>query len=1057
MLMLWHGVTTVCFSRPLREGFRRLVRCCELRIIVALWLLAGVGFAERLPESFVEEASFYARSWPLDDAMTPYSVVGAVRRADGYLWAVTRGAVFRFDGAKYEVIPKTASSQKQNVYQPVSLMDRRNRLWLVKNGGFVVCVDGTNIRTFTVKDGVPGTLPVSIAEDGDGGILFSYFNEAKICRIQNERVETIGVAERLEGGSSVLLASGRDGKVWYSQGFQLGLFREGRRVPLLKHAKIVTRIIGARQGGVWFSDEKEVFRCGEGGSLESLGKIPEGSVKRLFEDRRGRLWVAATRDEADGDDSSESALFYHDGHGFKPVPIPYAGIMSLSDDAEGNLWLGTRRGGIIQVRERTVELLQPAGDAAPGVQSFCEGSDVFCFASGVFGMLSKGRRSAWERMTPQHGWRGVWGTSVVADPRGGVWLGTKNRGLFQWKDQKFSTVALPSKLSRQVIQALMLSASGDLWIGVDTADALFRLRDGKLDSLPLPPEHGNVCALAEDPSGTIWAGTDAGMLLRVNGDALMKITSSEQNPISSLHCTPDGSLWIGYEKRGLGRLKEGKFALFGPAQGIVEQSISQILPDERGLLWCAGRRGIFRMKLGELEAVAAGRLEKVQPVFSGFGEGWPILQASGEFWPRALRSRAGEICMSTSAGIAVIRMDRGIENPPTPAVVIERLSLNGQPFAAYESRIISRREQKSPLLDLHGLQERVSLGKGVRQLGVEFGVISFSGQENVRYRYRLEGLDDAWVETGSQRSAYFSQLPPGKYRFQVSACSNQGIWNVAGAAFDFKVEPFYWQTFWFRVVAMLAALLLVAGVIWYFARRRLRAEAELLRHEQALERERARIAEDLHDDLGARLTEVSLISSLGVRPATSLEKAKDYLKEVVGKSREMVEALDEIVWAVNPKRDDIPSVTSYLIHYAERFFEPTQIHCRLDVATDIPSAHMSSEQRHELFLAFKEALSNVARHSSATEVRLRVFVHDGIFRVQIEDNGCGIPEKTAGHGGDGISNMRMRLHRMGGFCDVRSADGKGTRVEFALPLSDSGRNGKETTAYLSGNNGDEVR
>jgi signal transduction histidine kinase len=237
----------------------------------------------------------------------------------------------------------------------------------------------------------------------------------------------------------------------------------------------------------------------------------------------------------------------------------------------------------------------------------------------------------------------------------------------------------------------------------------------------------------------------------------------------------------------------------------------------------------------------------------------------------------------------------------------------------------------------------------------------------------------------------------------------------------------------------------------------LRAEAELLRHEQALERERARIAEDLHDDLGARLTEVSLISSLGVRPATSLEKAKDYLKEVVGKSREMVEALDEIVWAVNPKRDDIPSVTSYLIHYAERFFEPTQIHCRLDVATDIPSAHMSSEQRHELFLAFKEALSNVARHSSATEVRLRVFVHDGIFRVQIEDNGCGIPEKTAGHGGDGISNMRMRLHRMGGCCDVRSADGKGTRVEFALPLSDSGRNGKETTAYLSGNNGDEVR
>ena len=146
--------------------------------------------------------------------------------------------------------------------------------------------------------------------------------------------------------------------------------------------------------------------------------------------------------------------------------------------------------------------------------------------------------------------------------------------------------------------------------------------------------------------------------------------------------------------------------------------------------------------------------------------------------------------MSTSAGIAVIRSEREIENPPPPAVVIERLHLNGQPFAAYESRIISGREQNSPLLDLHGLKERISLGKGVRQLGVEFGVISFSGQENVRYRYRLEGLDNAWVEAGPQRVAYFSQLPPGKYRFQVSACSNQGIWNDAGAAIAFTVEPY---------------------------------------------------------------------------------------------------------------------------------------------------------------------------------------------------------------------------------------------------------------------------
>ena len=611
-----------------------------------------------------------------------------------------------------------------------------------------------------------------------------------------------------------------------------------------------------------------------------------------------------------------------------------------------------------------------------------------------------------------------------------------------------------------VVQALLAAANGDLWVGMDSAETLFRLRDGKVQTLPLPPEHGNVCAMAEDASGTIWVATDTGLLLRSNGDALLNFTSrisSSNEAICSLHCSPDGSLWIGFATRGLGRLKQGRFTLFGKEQRIEEQSISQIQSDDSGWLWCGGNTNIFRLKLEDLEAAAEGRLEKLQPVFSGRGEGWPRVAASVECWPRVLRNRAGEICMATSAGLMVIRPESKLENPMRPTVMIERVSLNGQPFASYESHLISEPQKAAPLLDLKGLHQPVSLGRGVRQLGVEFGLVSMIGQANVRYLYRLEGLDDNWVDARDQHVAYFSQLPPGKYRFQVSACSNEGIWNEAGVAFAFKVEPYYWQTIWFRIGAMLAALLLTVGVIMYFARRRLRIQAERLRQQQALVRERARIAEDLHDDLGARLTEVSLIGSLGVRPATSLEKAQGYLKEVAGKSREMVEALDEIVWAVNPKRDDIPSVTSYLIHYAERFFEPTTIHCRLDVAADIPSAHMSSEQRHELFLAFKEALSNVARHSSATEVRLRVFVHDGIFRVQIEDNGCGLPDKPDAKSGDGMSNMRMRLIRMGGCCDVESADGKGTKVEFAVPLSDAGQNGKETAAHLSGNNGDEVR
>jgi signal transduction histidine kinase len=199
--------------------------------------------------------------------------------------------------------------------------------------------------------------------------------------------------------------------------------------------------------------------------------------------------------------------------------------------------------------------------------------------------------------------------------------------------------------------------------------------------------------------------------------------------------------------------------------------------------------------------------------------------------------------------------------------------------------------------------------------------------------------------------------------------------------------------------------------------------------------ERALIAADLHDDLGARLTELSLLGSLGVRTALLPERARSCLGEISLKSNEMVTALDEIVWTVNPKNDSVSSVVNYFCHYAQRFFEPTPIRCRLDVARDLPQSPLNSEQRHHMFLAFKEALNNVARHSAASEIWLRVSAREGALRVTVEDNGRGFAGEPAASEADGLANMRARLARSGGACEVRSAVGHGTTVEFTLPLA----------------------
>ncbi|MCF7676404.1 MAG: histidine kinase, partial [Akkermansiaceae bacterium] len=338
-------------------------------------------------------------------------------------------------------------------------------------------------------------------------------------------------------------------------------------------------------------------------------------------------------------------------------------------------------------------------------------------------------------------------------------------------------------------------------------------------------------------------------------------------------------------------------------------------------------------------------------------------------------------------------------------------------------------------LELGRTGTHLHLSPGQRRVEFAFTALTFTKPESIGFRYRLHPMDGDWVEAGTLRTATYAQIPPGHYQFEVSACTSEGVWNTTAAALDLTTEPYWWETAWFRVLAPLAAAGILGGGILLGVRRRHRRQIERLELQQATDRERTRIAADLHDDLGARLTELSLLGSLGVRPAIPLAQAQDYLGEVAAKSREMVAALDEIVWAVNPMNDLMPSITSYLCHYAQRFFESTPVFCRLDVTTGLADLTLNSEQRHGLLLALKEALNNVARHSAATEIWLRIFVCRGMLHIVVDDNGQGLPGTAPTAGANGLENMRLRLAGMGGTCHVRSAPGQGTRVEFSLPLA----------------------
>jgi signal transduction histidine kinase len=268
------------------------------------------------------------------------------------------------------------------------------------------------------------------------------------------------------------------------------------------------------------------------------------------------------------------------------------------------------------------------------------------------------------------------------------------------------------------------------------------------------------------------------------------------------------------------------------------------------------------------------------------------------------------------------------------------------------------------------------------------------------------------------------------------ACNADGVWNTAGAAIVVTVLPHYYETLWFRALLALAVIAGVSGIVRFVTVRRMRRQMELLEQRHAIERERGRIARDIHDDLGSSLTRIMM---LGERTQEGLGRREDvatHVNKIVASARHTVQSLDEIVWAVDPENDTLEGLVNYIAHYADEFFESAAINCRLEIPVALPGATLPAEWRHDLFLVVKEAFNNAVKHAGASAVRVEVACQDGQLMIAVEDNGCGFdPSVRNGHGCSGLANMRQRVEHLGGHFQLSSAPGSGTQARLAVPLA----------------------
>jgi signal transduction histidine kinase/ligand-binding sensor domain-containing protein len=942
------------------------------------------------------------------------------------MWIGTYSGLARFDGVQFHVFgsgntPALRSGRVTSLFE-----DSTGTLWIGSELGELTAYDpSSHFRAIDV--GVSwGRRKIIAIENDEAGDLWLVDPDGKLMRLK----DGLWLEPNSGRASNLVFVSGDSkGNIWVLRGGLPSAMEHEHLVPRFvddPSTSYVQGICSSRQGGIWLARNGRLQRQDPGQAPRDYGAAPWDMVPLmvLFETSKGML-AAGTQDHG---------LYIVDPGGAvlklcRTNGLPTDWISCVCEDREGNLWIGTGGNGLLTVRPGNVTTLNPPDqwNGRP-VTSLAAGHDGALWVGTEGAGLYRWQHGDWSHYGIDAGISNLFIWSICEEPTGTLRVGTWGGGLMTSHGDKFDFLDFGVE-PIPPITALFSSGPDEFWAG--TGAGLLHYQAGKFDWLKQSGQTqlSEVRSVIKDKEGTMWFGMLGGGLGRLDNAGLRILHKSDglsSEYIQFLHPDDDGSLWIGTAGGGLNRLKNGRFSALGKAQGLADDVICWMEDDGLGWFWVSSHSGIMRLNKWELNMCADGQQSAVRCFSYGMADGLPTLEFSGGLQPAGCKTADGHLWFASCKGLVEIDPTHVKMNTLAPPVVIEALQVDGH--------VMTGQVADRPL--------RIPSGR--HRLEFDYTGLSFRAPEKVRFRYRLEGLDSEWVDAGSKRSATFDYVPPGRYAFQVLACNDSGFWNETGATVAFVLLPFFWQTWWFAVLAGTTVILAVAASVWLAARRRMQWKLQRLEKEQAIERERTRIAQDIHDDLGASLTRITMLSQTARSALNDSSQAASQVDQICNTARELTRSMDEIVWAVNPRHDSLDSLAIYFGKFAQDYLRAAGIRCRLNMPEDLPPWPLMAEARHNLFLAFKEVLHNVVKHSNSNEVKVTLALNANAIVLIVQDNGCGFvadsmcqsasvdPDRIeAGHG---IPNIKLRLAEIHGTCQIQSAPQAGTTVKFEVPI-----------------------
>jgi len=786
----------------------RIATICVTSWLVTVLLLSGTALALD-PEKAITQYGHDV--WQTEDGLPQNSVKAIAQTRDGYLWLGTQAGLVRFDGVRFTVFNQGNTAVIKNNNVMALLADRNGSLWIGTYGGGLMRLKNGEFTTYTTKEGLAHDVVYEIYEDRERNLWIGTHGGG-LSRLRDGKFTTFTTKDGLSHNFVKAIYEDHEGNLWVgTDGGGLSRRTAGKFTTFTKQdglaSNIVLSIYEDRQGSLWIGTYDGGLNRLKDGKFTTYTKkegLSSNAVFSIHEDRDGNLWVGTYGGGLNRwQDGRFTAFTIKEG-------LSDAGVRCLYEDREGSLWVGTHSGGLNRLKDGKFTTFTTneglSSDVVFPIYEDHAGNLWIGTEGSGLNRLKDGKFTAY---TTKDGLANDFVWSLHEGRDSSLWIGTGG-GLNRLKDGKFTTYTTKDGLANDMVWALHEGRDGSLWIGT-FGGGLNRLKDGKFTAYTTKdglPDVG-VRVIHEDREGSLWIGTNSGGLARLKDEKFTTFTTREglsSDIVRSLYEDQQGSLWIGTLGGGLNRLKDGRVTAYTTRDGLFDDLIWQILEDGQGNLWMNSSRGIFRVSKQEMDDFARGKSRTITSIAYGKADGMKSSQGNGGAQPMGWKSRDGRLWFPTIKGMAMIDPQKVKTNELPPPVIIEQALVNDQAI---------------------DLNERIQLPPGQEKFEFHYTGLSLLAPEKVKFRYKLEGFDKDWIDAGPRRVAYYTNIPPGNYRFRVIASNNDGVWNEVGASLEFYLAPHFYQTYWFYALCALAVILIGVGLSLLRVRHLKRSNKEL--------------------------------------------------------------------------------------------------------------------------------------------------------------------------------------------------------------------------------------